>query len=173
MTEENYAINIQQGALEQSVKDFIVTQLRAYNDIHSEVLRESRKPENDWQELAIIVRAEVAGADSATPKILGGLLGRTNSVWDWLDIEYFWLDASMRGKGLGQQIIREAEQEALRRGCHNSTVTTWSFQAPLFYQKMGYRIVGQLENHPPGATDYWLAKSLATKDSELITGEQQ
>jgi len=38
-----------------------------------------------------------------------------------------------------------AEAEARKRGCSNATLNTFSFQAPEFYRKLGYRIVATIE----------------------------
>ena len=134
-------------------EDRVRAGLRAYNDSQSDIMRESRKPGNDWQKLALFVR----DADGA---IVGGITGQTSTLWQWLEIEYLWLSDSVRGHDYGTQLIHQIEDEARRRGCRYAKVETWSFQAPAFYQKMGYRIVGQLENYPPDATDYRLAKEL-------------
>jgi hypothetical protein len=35
---------------------------------------------------------------------------------------------------------------------------TYSFQARPFYERAGYRVFGELPDHPPGQTKYYLAK---------------
>ena len=37
---------------------------------------------------------------------------------------------------------------------------TFSFQARPFYEKLGYRVFGQLPDYPRGQTRYFLAKAL-------------
>ena len=39
-------------------------------------------------------------------------------------------------------------------------LSTFSFQARDFYQRHGYRVVGQLDDYPPGETFYWMRKEL-------------
>ncbi len=41
------------------------------------------------------------------------------------------------------------------------TLETASFNAPGFYQKLGYEITGQVEGHPAGHTWYHLMKRLS------------
>ena len=78
--------------------------------------------------------------------------------WDWLDIDDFWIDELLRGKGYGQKLLHIAETEARTRGCLRTFLTTYSFQARGFYQKFGYRVAGQLDDYPPGSTYYWMRK---------------
>jgi GNAT superfamily N-acetyltransferase len=53
-----------------------------------------------------------------------------------------------------------AEGEALRRGCPRAFLETYSFQALQFYEKLGYTVVSQIQDFPPGGTRYALTKVL-------------
>ena len=55
--------------------------------------------------------------------------------------------------------MREAEQEALRRGCHHAWVDT-QFGARGFYERLGYRCFGELPDYPAGFTRTFLSKKL-------------
>jgi N-acylglucosamine-6-phosphate 2-epimerase len=88
--------------------------------------------------------------------VLGGLAGET--YWGWLYIDKLWLDESLRGRGLARELMQRAEIEAIQRGCRAAYLTTFSFQARGLYEKLGYRVVGQLDDYPPGATYYWMRK---------------
>lgn len=90
--------------------------------------------------------------------LLGGLIAET--YWQWLDVDDLWLDETVRGQGVGRVMLAAAEQEARRRGCTAVQLKTFSFQARGFYEKQGYRVVGALDDYPPGATLYWLRKEL-------------
>ena len=52
------------------------------------------------------------------------------------------------------------ESEAARRGCHSSHLDTFDFQALGFYEKLGYRTFGELDDYPPGHRRYSLARPL-------------
>jgi GNAT superfamily N-acetyltransferase len=82
------------------------------------------------------------------------------TLWQWLTIDWLWLEETVRGQGFGSQLLAIAEDEGRRRGCVNSYVETLSFQAPDFYQKHGYQIVGELQDFPAGHSRYYLRKSL-------------
>ncbi|MCF6522249.1 GNAT family N-acetyltransferase [Streptomyces sp. JJ36] len=90
--------------------------------------------------------------------LVGGLVGY---AWGrWLHIDLLWVDARHRGGGLGTRLMDGAEARAAALGCAHARVETWGFQAPDFYRKRGYRVVGVVEDYPPGETDHLLVKPL-------------
>lgn len=89
---------------------------------------------------------------------MGGLLGAT--YVKWLQIQVVWMEDALRGTGYGSRLMALAEQEALRRGCVNAFVETFSFQALPFYERCGYRVFSALPDFPPGGTRYALTKTL-------------
>jgi hypothetical protein len=48
----------------------------------------------------------------------------------------------------------------VQRGCQYVWLDTYSFQARPFYEKLGYRVFGQLPDHPPGHTRFFMFKTL-------------
>ncbi len=101
--------------------------------------------------LAVLARDE-AGA------MLGGLLGHTSG--GWLSIDVLWLPAELRGAGLGARLMADAEAEARRRGCVGAHVNTGSFQAPGFYERLGYVVCGVIEDYPRGHRRITFSKRL-------------
>jgi GNAT superfamily N-acetyltransferase len=99
-------------------------------------------------------------AHDTSDVLIGGLIGRTNAIPEWLEMTVLWVEASHRGHGLGRQLVHLAEAEAKRRGCRYVRVSTSQFQAPGFYSKLGYSLYGQLENCPQGETVYYFHKAL-------------
>ena len=65
----------------------------------------------------------------------------------------------MRGAGFGRQLVGRAEQEAIVRGCQGAWLETFSFQAPGFYERLGYRVFAVLEDNPPGHMRLFMTKS--------------
>lgn len=120
--------------------------LRSFNDTESGYIFDARP-------LLITL------ADPATGDVLGGLFGATG--YAWLHVDMLFVSESLRGSGLGTQLMRQAEDEALRRGCRGAYLDTFDFQARGFYERLGYTVFGQLEDTPPGHTRFFLKKLFA------------
>ncbi|MCH4295409.1 GNAT family N-acetyltransferase [Shewanella sp. 3B26] len=81
-------------------------------------------------------------AKDDTGKLLGGIAGRT--IYCQFLIEVLWVDDSCRQSGLGRELMAKAEAAARERGCIAAQVDTLAFQAPGFYQKQGFDIIGEV-----------------------------
>lgn len=92
----------------------------------------------------------------------GRLIAGLNSVicWNWMEIDILWVDEACRGQGLGQRLLEEAESIARSNDCTFIKLNTFSFQAPEFYEKYGFKIIATFENAPTGYTHYYLKKDL-------------
>ena len=90
-------------------------------------------------------------------KLIGGVSGRT--IYKNFLIGVVWVDKVARGTGLGRQLMELAEIEAKKRGCVVAQLDTLSFQAPLFYQKLGFEVVGSVPALPDSPERYFLLKN--------------
>jgi len=90
--------------------------------------------------------------------IVGGLVGAT--YLGWLQVSAVWISDALRGKGYGTRLMRRAEAEALERQCPRVFLETLSFQALPFYEKLGYKVVNEITDFPPGGARYALTKML-------------
>ena len=88
----------------------------------------------------------------------GGLIGMTHG--NWLDVEYLVVDEALRGQNIGSELLKRAEQAASDRGCKYVFLDTFSFQAPEFYKKMGYKEVFVREEYPVTGKRHYLLKEL-------------
>lgn len=90
--------------------------------------------------------------------IVGGVVAQL--YWDWLYIDLMWLREDLRSKGYGKRLLSAAEEEARKHGAKQSYLDTFSFQAPGFYKKCGYKEFGVLSEFPAGHRRFFLTKSL-------------
>jgi GNAT superfamily N-acetyltransferase len=92
-------------------------------------------------------------------KTAGGLIGTT--YWNWLHIDFMWVDESIRRKGYGRQLVLAAEKVAYRRRCYHAYLETFSFQNALaFYESLGYIQFGVIGSFPGVHQKYFLEKAL-------------
>ncbi|NVZ68024.1 GNAT family N-acetyltransferase [Pseudomonas costantinii] len=107
---------------------------------------------NDRLPLTVLIK------DPVTAQIIGGITGKTTLGVAFLDL--FHLPESLRGSGLGSQLLQAFEDEARRRGCANAVLYTISFQAPGFYEKHGWVRFGEIPCAPAGSSRVFLSKQL-------------
>lgn len=130
----------------------IHTMIKAFNDATSADFRVARTPEGAPRPLDVILRRPDG-------EVVAGLTART--IWGWLRIDDLWVAAPLRGQGYGSQLLGHAETIARQRGCIHAELKTFSFQARGFYERHGFRVIGQLDDYPPGESFYWLRKDFA------------
>jgi GNAT superfamily N-acetyltransferase len=105
---------------------FLEDQLYAYNVEQTGV--------DDGRWLTVFVRDN-------SGRIAAGLHG-----WTWgggAKVQTLWVRQDLRRHGYGTRLLAAAEAVARTRGCDRILLDTFAFQAPLFYQKHGYEIVGE------------------------------
>jgi GNAT superfamily N-acetyltransferase len=94
----------------------------------------------------------------AGDRIVAGICGNT---WGGTcELRQFWVEASQRKRGLGTRLFQAAEQEARRRGCTQIVLMTFSFQAPVFYERNGFEVVATIDDHPRGHGNMLMRKRL-------------
>jgi ribosomal protein S18 acetylase RimI-like enzyme len=110
----------------------------------------SRTGVDDGRLLAVFVRER--------GRVVAGLYG-----WTWggcCHVKLLWVEARHRGEGLGTRLMVMAEREAQKRGALQMLLETHSFQAPEFYRRLGFRIVGEFTGYPRGHRQFFLRKRL-------------
>jgi GNAT superfamily N-acetyltransferase len=123
--------------------DFLEAQLNRFN------MR--RVAAYDYRPLAAFVRENGA--------IVAGISGYT---WGGMcEVQFLWVREDQRGLGLGSKLLAAAEHEARARGCTTIALSSYSFQAPEFYQHLGYQVAGAVPDCPPGFSNVYLYKRLA------------
>jgi len=106
---------------------------------------------DDGQEYAFFVRDD-------DQEIRAGVAG-----WMWggsCYIRSLWVHKDLRGQDIGTKLLQSVEREALARDCQLIVLESFSFQAPEFYQKLGFETFAVLEDHPRGHQHHYLRKCL-------------
>lgn len=100
---------------------------------------------------------EVAAAEELTVKVeRDGELVAGISGWTWgqaAGIGMTWVHENQRGTGLGTTLLGAFEKEAARRGCTRVFVTSFTFQSPAFYQRVGYEEIFRWDSVPTAGHD--------------------
>jgi GNAT superfamily N-acetyltransferase len=121
------------------------------------------------EELDVVNAAATPGIDTAqelTVRITDGdgALAAGISGWTWgvaAGIGMTWVRADARAARLGSRLLTDFEAEALRRGCTHVFVTSFTFQAPGFYERHGYVEFARWQDVPRvGEADVHLRKEL-------------
>ncbi|MDV2960937.1 GNAT family N-acetyltransferase [Shewanella algae] len=126
--------------VDDDLQNELIDKLRTYN--HS-YINETSQP------LAAIAR-------DSKGQLIGGVSGR--SIYRQLLIEVVWVAKAHRGSGLGSRLMALCEQEAIKRGCLAAQLDTLSFQAPAFYAKQGFEVVGSVSGIPGSPDRYFMCK---------------
>jgi len=135
-------------------RDVIGSGLRAFNARHL--------GDYEWSDLDVYVR-------NREGRVVGGLIG--DIALGWLAIHALWVMEELRGSGLGTEILRTAEEAALRSGCRAVILDTLTFQAPGFYEKRGYVRLGIVDDYRGGVQRIFMQKRL-DPDSALAEAGQ-
>ena len=105
----------------------------------------------DWTPHWIIGRDE-GGAVQAGVQFITSL--------DWLFLRWLWVAEPHRKLGFGSRLLSGAEETAREGNCRAAYVDTFTFQAPKFYARHGYREFARLDDFPKGHARIWLSKLL-------------
>lgn len=98
-------------------------------------------------------------ARSENNDIIAGIAG-----WTWTgacEIAQLWVAEAFQDQGIGLQLLLAAEAQAQSKGCSIILVRSYSFQAPAFYEKHGYRTQHIIDEFPPGHCYHILTKKIA------------
>jgi len=91
-------------------------------------------------------------------RVLGGLYG-----WTWgatCYVRYLYVPPELRKQGHGSDLMRRMEEEAKARGCRQIALETHTFQAPEFYRRLGFDVVGRIDGYPTGHHSLTMRKRL-------------
>lgn len=91
-------------------------------------------------------------------QILGAITGR--AYYNEVHIGDLIIGKNQRRSGLGSKLVRAVENAYKGKGYEKITLTTFGFQAPEFYKKLGYETEFVRVDKDPKLSKYFLAKAL-------------
>jgi len=97
--------------------------------------------------------------------ICGGISGYTQGVNGY--IGKLIISSQEQGAGLGKKAIRTAEEICRSRGATKIWVDTLSYQAPTFYEALGYERVNRVDGFYEDHDRLFYCKDLSIKDKPL------
>ena len=95
--------------------------------------------------------------------VVGGIL--TSTLYWTQYLEVLWVDEKYRGLGYGRDLVLEAQRLAKEIGCISSHVYTFSWQAPEFYQTVGYNLLVTYDGYHNGIKEHVLMMPLGSLDN--------
>ncbi|ABY43667.1 GNAT family N-acetyltransferase [Bacillus mycoides] len=125
----------------QEDSDYIREKVIEYNQ--KQLSNEEKTPS---EKISFIVKNE-------KEEIVGGITAIT--FWHHLHIDFLWISEEYRYEGYGNK-----EEFTIKKECRLINLNTFSFQAPNFYKKHGYKVIGVSEDYPKGHNHYYLEKRL-------------
>ena len=91
-------------------------------------------------------------------KILGAITGR--AYYNEVHIGDLIVDKDCRKSGLGTRLVKAVEDYYSGKCYDIITLTTFGFQAPEFYKKLGYKVEFVRENKDSKLSKYFLSKAI-------------
>jgi GNAT superfamily N-acetyltransferase len=101
-------------------------------------------------------RVAILLRDDKTSEVTGGLWASV--FYNWLYVELLCVPEAARGSGIGTALLATAESIAIARNCVGVWLDTYEFQAPAFYEKLGYEVFARLPQYPTGYERFFLKK---------------
>ena len=99
-------------------------------------------------------------------ELVGGAYGSLDDGY-WCHLKLLFVEEAYRNQNIATRLMQQVEEFAHAHHCMGIRTETWSFQARGFYEKLGFVLYGQLDNHPPTATEYLLKKVLITNTADF------
>jgi ribosomal protein S18 acetylase RimI-like enzyme len=123
--------------------DWLEVQLYDYNAAHTGY--------RDGEGLGFVIDRDGARVGAVAGYTWGGIC----------ELRQVWVREDYRGRGLGSKLVKAAVDEARRRRCACVLLSTYDFQAPEFYRRLGFVVVSETKDKPLGHSEFILRRTLS------------
>lgn len=130
---------------DKGFRSFLCDKIKDFNAAQSLRYSEKRQ-EKVIQHFNVVV--------SNDNRFVGGISG--HAYWDALELDDLFIEAEYRGQGIGKMLLAEAKKYAKEHNLKFIHFKTYSFQGVDMYKKLGFVVVGELKDYPPGQSYYWM-----------------
>lgn len=89
--------------------------------------------------------------------------------WGQLHVKYLMVEEPYRRKGFARRLMEHAFDFARKQNCDFIFVETMNFQAPEFYQKLGFKVDFGRHGYHKGVSFYYLSRDLAESKQPQVT----
>ncbi len=90
--------------------------------------------------------------------VIGSITG--HAYYNEVHIGDLVIDKKYRGQNIGTKLVQAVEEEYRNKGFEKISLTTFGFQAPEFYKKLGYTLEFVREDKDPKLSKYFYCKAL-------------
>ena len=97
-------------------------------------------------------------AEDDEGEIIGAITGR--AYYNEVHIGDLVIDSKYRGQNIGSKLVKAVEEEFKDTGFTKITLTTFGFQAPEFYKKLGYELEFVRKDNDPKLSKYFYLKRI-------------
>lgn len=118
--------------------------------IHKRIQAHNTPFMSDWEELSFHIKED--------GQIIAGIVAERTV--DTVEVDFLFVEESCRGKGYGKALLEQVETVAREKGARRILLNTYSFQAPKFYPKLGYREILKLEPCFSAHSQFYFLKEL-------------
>lgn len=105
-------------------------------------------------------------AEDDDGSIMGVITGR--ATYNELHIVDLIVGKNHRRSGAGSKLVKTVEEAYRGKGYDKITLTTYGFQAPDFYKKLGYEIEFVRKDADPRLSKYFFAKNITDAENPEI-----
>ena len=123
----------------KALRDILVE----YNKKHFETL--------DQKEFLISIKDD-------NNQLIAGISGEI--FGNWMEVDYLAVEEIFRKEGYGKNLLKQAEELALKENCKYILISTFGFQGKDYYPKFGYKEQMVLRNYPLIGTEHFFIKEL-------------